>query len=846
MAFKSNRYPDEPKAPGSSRSQWSRVGLSSVHVRLSAFQWFTLAATATLLVALGTIWAILSRPKGIPPAEAIQQAFIALDRGDYQTARRLADQLRVADLDFHQLAGPVFIQAAALRYDAQEHWNPAEKRRLYLIASRYFEEARDRGWPPGREPDGWFMLAETLVYAGRYGESLAAIKQAYEQNPSRRSLLNLLAAEAYRNLDPPDPAGALTHLRRYLKDPNLSSLDRAQGQLLLVRALLATDELDEADAVARALLAEAAQNASKSDISRAEKVRWSALLRDGRVWQAYVWLRQADSEPTRAAELYDQAIGLLEPLPAQSQETAISDYLLAELYERRGDAQRLEEQLIRVARRYYGTSEGQLAAIRLAELYLEQGRVPSAVDYVLTALEQKPESSNELLPNWSQRQRRMLAVYRAAIERREFAEAERLSSVLELLVPRTQALLYRAEANAAWGQQSEQQAVGKPHHEVATFQQQAADRFEQAAQLYEQLATLRYGEREYTDDLWRAAEYYLRGNRFTKASELLRKYLVEEPRQRRPRALLWLGEALLSLGAYDEAYRHFEHCYAAYRNDPDAYRARLRAAQALVEKGQWQDAEQVVLENLEQEGLTPASPEWRDSLFFLAELYHRRAATQLSQIWDLRFVAHLDPSARRAVETALEQVAPLLQNAIARWTEWVKRYADDPRTVQAQYTMAADHRYAALLPAWRLQTEVIQSQRRDLAEEVQQHYRTALKIYDDLAQQLDRLQDQRPLSPLERKVQRNVYFLKAHTLFDMGDYRGALDAYSAASNRYQNDPACLEAFQQIAACYRLLRDPDKARGTREQARIVANSLPADVDYTRTTRYPRDVWLQVLQ
>jgi hypothetical protein len=50
---------------------------------------------------------------------------------------------------------------------------------------------------------------------------------------------------------------------------------------------------------------------------------------------------------------------------------------------------------------------------------------------------------------------------------------------------------------------------------------------------------------------------------------------------------------------------------------------------------------------------------------------------------------------------------------------------------------------------------------------------------------------------------------------------------------------------QIAACLRRLNRAGEARGTLEQARIVLQRLRPDADFTRTTRYNRDEWTQLL-
>ena len=56
--------------------------------------------------------------------------------------------------------------------------------------------------------------------------------------------------------------------------------------------------------------------------------------------------------------------------------------------------------------------------------------------------------------------------------------------------------------------------------------------------------------------------------------------------------------------------------------------------------------------------------------------------------------------------------------------------------------------------------------------------------------------------PTEAAILRNCYFGRADALFDLGEYDDAIQAYSAATNRYQHDPESLEAYVQIASCHR--------------------------------------------
>ena len=94
-------------------------------------------------------------------------------------------------------------------------------------------------------------------------------------------------------------------------------------------------------------------------------------------------------------------------------------------------------------------------------------------------------------------------------------------------------------------------------------------------------------------------------------------------------------------------------------------------------------------------------------------------------------------------------------------------------------------------------------------------------------------------------ILRNCYFGRADALFDQGKYDEAIQAYSAATNRYQHDPESLEAYVQIASCHRRLGRISEARGTLEQARVVLQRIRPDADFAQTTRLARQDWVQLL-
>jgi tetratricopeptide (TPR) repeat protein len=101
------------------------------------------------------------------------------------------------------------------------------------------------------------------------------------------------------------------------------------------------------------------------------------------------------------------------------------------------------------------------------------------------------------------------------------------------------------------------------------------------------------------------------------------------------------------------------------------------------------------------------------------------------------------------------------------------------------------------------------------------------------------------LTETEQAMLRNAFFGSADALFDLGRYEEAIRAYTLAANRYQNEPAALEAFVQIASCHRRMKRPGEAKGVLEQAKVVLTRIDPNVPFERTTRYERKQWEELL-
>ena len=56
-----------------------------------------------------------------------------------------------------------------------------------------------------------------------------------------------------------------------------------------------------------------------------------------------------------------------------------------------------------------------------------------------------------------------------------------------------------------------------------------------------------------------------------------------------------------------------------------------------------------------------------------------------------------------------------------------------------------------------------------------------------------RRREQSQLNPLEQAILRNCYFARGAAFYELGRLEEAIEAYSAATNRYHNEPEVLDA-----------------------------------------------------
>ncbi|MFV1963938.1 MAG: tetratricopeptide repeat protein [Pirellulaceae bacterium] len=812
---------------------------------------FLVLAVVGLGTGLGVV--VTSAPAESNPI-TLEMALAELDSGHWEAARQIAADLRLAALlPGKDAGGPAYVLGVVMAHDAENHAVERERRVLHLLAARYLEESQKQGFPSGREGYGEFELGKNLYHAGLYAASIRALSNALESHPRETTELCRLLSGSYLRESDPQLEKALEFNRRYLSDEGLSAESRDAGLLMQGRILIDLNDLDACY-----------QTLSQIDDQ-------SPLFADALLLKSMLLMEQADQllAPAQAADAADAAQARTEAAAKYEEaKTTLRDaqqhaaynsnvirqsqYLMGVCYRKLGDPRAALNEFSRTSRANFDTPEGLAAGLEEADLQRLLGDDAKAIEAYRRVLRQAADMQ-VYYNRWIS-----LDVLRARIEQayRDYLAAKAFPSAIELatiaapILPSGHALRLQADAHAARAEQMESEAAQLTPSKAGEIQSQARTAWRQAGRLYADLAKLRFATRQYPGDLWASAEHYLRGHDYARAVAILEAYLKNVRRQQRPPALTLLGQALLALNRPDEALEPLNECVELYPRDPHSYRARLIAAQANLELNHRSRARELLLGNLEHESLTPRSIEWRESLYALGKTLYWEGLHHEMQS-RLNSVNQPDEAATKARLLDLKRAHDAFQGTIKRLSEAIARDEAAKRdrfaseTIEARYLLAEARRRSAKLPKQELSVAAIETTRVAKNRQIQKELGAAIEIYRGLQSLLNEKQEQSELSELEKRILRNCYFARADALFDLEQYAEAIQAYSTATNRYQHEPESLEAYVQIANCHRQLHRPFEARGTLEQAKVVLDRIRPDADFTRTTRYGRKEWKELL-
>jgi TolA-binding protein len=778
--------------------------------------------------------------KVVEPAVEAAEIFEALDRRAFSETRALcAKMLRINGEGEASRATVAFARGAVAAYEAQELIDPVKRRRRNLLAVRLLEEARDRGLPEGREAEGLYLLGRSLVLVDRNvaarGVLRDALKTALTEN---KTAITRLLARAYRSEPESDPALALQYNGEFLASPGLSDDERSAGSLQRAEILLTMGDIDACRDTLAGIDPNSAESAAASVVFGKVLMVEARKISDDRAPKKYFEAAQLSAVKLRQAIdafSYAQLRDRLQEQPSRQAMVYVGECLA-----RLGDLRAAADQFARTQALHPLRPEGFVARLLLADALQSLKEAETATAAYCEALidAARPDS----FPNpWFTRddfRARIAGVYQSLIDKDEFASAASLAEKMPPLVDAGRAAQMGAEAHQRWARKLLTEAGTSA--EGGEMRLQAAEQFRLAGEKYAQLAEIRFASAHYPQDIWQAAQNYFLGNDYAKAIELFRTFIDNETRIGNSQALVSIGESQLALGKVDAALKTFERCLELYPRDAACYRARLFAAKALLSKDKVDEAKAYLKENIDGR-LTPASPEWRDSLFLLGELAYADGNRDEEQS------AALDAQSKPAdALEKLESAAAHYRRAANTLEEAVQRYPEAPQVVQARYHWAEALRRIAKYPRRKLRDANIEAIRLGLIKEIQSAVGESIQVYESLQNDLNRQQEKRQLGPLETIVQRNCYFILGDLYYEVGQYQEAIVAYKAASNRYQNVPEALHAFFQIAACHRRMNRSADARGALEQAKVILSRIVADdATFLAATSQTRAEWQKLL-
>ena len=121
-----------------------------------------------------------------------------------------------------------------------------------------------------------------------------------------------------------------------------------------------------------------------------------------------------------------------------------------------------------------------------------------------------------------------------------------------------------------------------------------------------------------------------------------------------------------------------------------------------------------------------------------------------------------------------------------------------------------------------------------------------MELLTRLEERLLELREARPLYEIQDRLLRNSYFARGNLYYRLNQFEQAIQMYRTVSNMVIQEPEVLEAYVQIAGCYRRLNRNDEAVRVVNQAKIILRDrIPATADFEATTRFPRDRWVTML-
>ncbi|MEK6675097.1 MAG: tetratricopeptide repeat protein [Planctomycetota bacterium] len=430
----------------------------------------------------------------------------------------------------------------------------------------------------------------------------------------------------------------------------------------------------------------------------------------------------------------------------------------------------------------------------------------SAASHFLQAAESEEgleEGSSD--PNWK--------AAKLSAKAAKISESQGTESAAAILSEVTQAQVRLAE-------RLQGQLVGSAkstHDGGAPSKSEVASLFSEAAETQLRLSRIAGLEEQRTADAaWRAAELFAKAGQPDRAVDLFREFAVERPSDSRvPKSYFTVGDLRRSSGRLREAIEAYQDCYRRFPKTLEGARALVPLAETYLALGhdQMDLAESTLRLVVEDSDIfTPQAPEFVTALYRLGQVRHRRGAFE------------------RAIE--------VFEEALARAPE----HAEAGRS---SYLLADCYRQSGRILRKDAEDGSSLEDLQRIREESNQRLRRAQDLFHrwieghEVAGGSNRGREEDTLLRLAR-------LYEADCLFELRDFRAALNRYESIIRAYGKAPAALAAAVQVIHCRVFLGEADEARTVWNQAVALLDSMPAVAFEAGVSPRSRSEWQEYLK
>ncbi|WP_168164385.1 tetratricopeptide repeat protein [Pirellula sp. SH-Sr6A] len=762
------------------------------------------------------------------PTEQLDLALRLLSKGEIDVAARLASVVEDADLVKNSdHSKKLFLLGARERNLARSIEQRPVAMERNEKAVEYLTKSRSYSFPDGFEGLANYHLGMALFDLFRWDEAEEPLAIASARWPAGRSDAIERLVDIDLSRDRQDIENALDRISHWRTLPRSSADDDERADIKEMQAYFAAGEFEKVDA----LQARIPKNSNYRPLS------------DLFAGKCEMELSKRENSPEGRTKRLEKALEYLAAV-LKSPKTTISVRRQANLDQGKVTRSlgRLTEaisilSILRLSSPY--EPESLAAGIEEIETLIQADRVDDAIDTMV-------QVSNNLgdlrwyYTDWlpiSGLRDRVTAACQTLIDMGRYPQAQKFVSSLPKFCDMLDRIRLESSLYEKW-------AESLP--KGGSNDRDRLEHYRSAGKAYEDLTRQLPRAKEYDDWLWSSIENYRKSGDYLSSNRMLDRYISLQDRANRPKGYFVRAKNLASMEKSDDAMKSLQQILASNIDTPLIYDARLELAKLKRQQDAFDEAQDLMLENLSGE-LRPESPIWRESLFELALMLFSRGERGLLKA---RNEIEANPSKMQDFLGQVEASQEQLLESIRRIEEFLRRYPTDVRRFQFLYQMAQGYQHASFWPEIQLRESKIASEERlaSLKSQKKELLVQARKAYSRLRQEIlaDRDASRALVSNLDDLL-RNSFFGEADLYFNDEEYEEALIAYTDAANRFINEPESLEARKQIALCQRKLGRLADCRRSLELARDSLQRIPAEQDakFKAVTPHDRAGWERYL-